>query len=74
MKKETYPITIASVITVLFLIFVLSSGAFNILPDTIYKFIRPDLSGESVFIIAFDILFALLLFTLVYVIMNKLWE
>lgn len=73
MNKKMLAIILALIASGLFLFMVLySSSAFNFIPYLIHEAISPGGAGESNFIIVFDVLFALLLFWLLYKLLIRL--
>ena len=74
MKKKVIPIAIAGVITIVFLLLVLSSkgSAFNIIPYLIHQSISKDGGGESAFIKIFDVLFGGFIFWIIYRLMSRI--
>ena len=73
MKIKLISIMIAIVLTTIFLYNVLTPPSlFNLIPYSIHETFWKGHSGESTFIISFDILFGLLIFLLVYKLARKL--
>lgn len=64
--------SIAAISTALFLLITVfsSSSAFNLLPYMIYEGFFGDSIGEANFIIAFDIIFGIFLFFMIYRVSN----
>lgn len=76
MDKRTINIIIASVITIIFLLFALRPGIFNMIGYTISLLIFPENSDENLkygkFVIyLFDILCGIILFWIVFKVANK---
>jgi len=73
-KKYRTSFIIASITTSIFIYLILPPSGFNIIPYSIYQHINSNGSGESAFIVFFDILSVILLFWIVYKTIDKLWQ
>ena len=73
MNKKILAIILALIATGFFLFMVLnSSSGFNFIPYLIHEAISPGGAGETNFIIVFDILFAILIFWLLYKLFTRI--
>ncbi len=66
-RAKVVPLGVALIGATTFLIFVLTPGcAFNFLPYELHESMRPTRIQEAAFIIVFDIIFSIGLFSLIY--------
>ncbi len=74
MQKKVISIGVPLTISIFFLFIVLSSGGcvFNLLPYEIHESFLSEQVGESEFIKAFDIVFAIALYLVFYWILNRM--
>ena len=72
MGKRSIASIVALIITAIFLLFALKHSVFNMLPYLIHEYIWKGGSGESIFVRVFDIVWASVLFMIIYKFMNRL--
>ena len=74
MRKKVVSIVVASVVTILFLLDVFSSGShvFNLIPYLIHESLSRGGGGENTFVTVFDLISAVLLFFIVRWVMQQL--
>ena len=66
MERKTIAILVALILSAIFLFFVLGPGIFNMIPYRIHESIWKGGSGETIFIRSFDIVSALVVFSITY--------
>jgi hypothetical protein len=76
MKRKIVPIGIAGIFTGVFLFLVLFTKgcAFNLLPYMLHERMTTTGAGESTFVEGFDVVFAILMFWLVYLLIRWLMQ